>query len=187
MDLSKPVRVVLESSELFVLDGETNIKGHIASDYSFMLDNLIKSDLELHTTCSFDAEKQGKAASRKTGLLACKLDIAVYGPHAMLGEIREWFEGIEVYLQDPRICLRDAKYCNPQRLFPSSLDGCAMVSSVVSHASRRHIRLRDITDDDFLDKYLGSEIVLEETDQPSAVRTYLKRCVVHSGGPTCTH
>jgi len=149
-----------------------------------MLDNLIKSGLELHTTCSFDAEKRGKPTSRKTGLLTCKLDIAVYGPHAMLGEIREWFEGIEVYLQDPQICLRDAKYCNPQRLFPSSLDGFAMVSSVVSQASRHHIRLRDITDEDFLDKYLGSKIVLEETDQPSAVRTNLKRYVVYWGCPT---
>jgi hypothetical protein len=167
-----------------MIDGEANIKGHIAPEHGFMLQNLLDSGLELLATCNFDTEKPCKTTSRKTGLPACKLDIAVYGPYTMLGEIGEWFEENDVYLQDPRICLRDAKYCNPQRLFPSSLGEFAMVSSVVTQVSRYHIRLRDITDDDFLDKYLGSKIVLEETDQPSAVRTNLKRYVVYCCCPT---
>ena len=51
-----------------------------------------------------------------------------------------------------------------------------MVSQFLSRVLEHKLQLRDITEEgDFLDKYLGSKIELQETDQPSAIKTPLKR------------
>lgn len=175
-DATPAIQVTLRSPETFVVTSNTGIQGYIASDHLFLLRDILDSGVELYVTCSFDAYDSRKGvATRKGGLLPCTLDIVIYAPFAMLQELREWSEHNEVYLQDPKLCLRDAKYCNPQRLslhFSEPL----MVSQVVSRAAEHKVHLRDITeDDDFLDKYLGSKIDLQETDQPSAVKTPLKR------------
>jgi hypothetical protein len=178
-DMSFPIEVTLSSSETFVISSDPRIQGHIASDHSFLLGDVIESGVELHVTCSFEANDVAKSATaRKLGLSPCKLDIAIYAPFAMLQELKEWSEHNTVYLQDPTFCLKDAKYCNPQRL-SLNFRVPLMVSQVVSHQLRHRVHLRDIMeDDDFLDKYLGSKIDLQETDQPSAVKTILKRCVL---------
>jgi len=178
--MSPVIEVMLSSSETFVVSSDPRIQGHIASDHSFLLRDILDSGVELHVTCSFETNDPARsAAARKVGLSPCKLDIAIHAPFAMLQELKEWSEHNEVYLQDPKFCLKDAKYCNPQRL-SLHFSEPFMVSQVVSHVAEHRVHLRDITeDDDFLDKYLGSKIDLQETDQPSAVKTPLKRQVIY--------
>lgn len=179
-DKSLAIEVTLSSSEAFVVSSARGIQGHIASDHSFLLRDILDSEVELHVTCSFETNDLGKSAAArkgKTGLLPCKLDIAIYAPFAMLQELKGWSEHNEVYLQDPKVCLKDARYCNPQRL-SLHFSEPFMVSQVVSRVAGHRVQLRDITEnDDFLDKYLGSKTHadLQETDQPSAVKTALKR------------
>ena len=173
------IEVKLISSERFaVISDKGTQEGHIASDHAFLLGDIISSGVELHITCDFepnDLNKRAVTRRRNAEYLPCKLDIAIYAPFAMIQEFKEWSEENEVYLQDPKICLKDAKYCNPQRLSLHATEPL-MVSQVVSRAREHWVRLRDITeDDDFLDKYLGSGLDLEETDQPSAIKTQLKR------------
>lgn len=174
--MSSAIEVTLSSSETFVVISDPQIQGHITSDHSFLLQDILDSGVELHVTCSFETNNSAKsAASRKVGLSPCKLDIAIYAPFAMLQELKEWSEHNEVYLQDPKFCVKDAKYCNPQRLslhFSEPL----MISQIISHVGEHRVHLRDITEDgDLLDKYLVSKIDLQETNQPSAVKTALKR------------
>ncbi|RYP60974.1 hypothetical protein DL769_007911 [Monosporascus sp. CRB-8-3] len=174
-DMSPAIQATLSSSETFVVSSDPPVRGHVASDHSFLLRDILESGVELHVSCSFETDNPAKsAATRKVGLAPCKLEIAIYAPFAMLQELREWSEYNEVYLQDPRFCLKDAKYCNPQRLSLHFKEP-VMVSQVVSRVAEHRMHLRDITeDDDFLDKFLGSKIDLQETEQPSAVKTALK-------------
>ncbi|RYP64438.1 hypothetical protein DL771_008754 [Monosporascus sp. 5C6A] len=174
-DISPAIQVTLSSSETFVVSSDPPVQGHVASDYAFLLRDILESGVELHVTCSFETDDPAKgAATRKVGLAPCKLEIAIYAPFAMLQELKEWSEHNEVYFQDPKFCLKDAKYCNPQRLSLHFREP-VMVSQVVSRVAEHRMHLRDITeDDDFLDKFLESKIDLQETEQPSAVKTALK-------------
>lgn len=96
-DTSLAMEVTLASPETFTVTSETEIKGHIASDHSFLLRDMRDSGVELYVTCSSDAhDQQSGAVARKGGLLPCTLDIAIYGPFAMLQELGEWSEHNEV-------------------------------------------------------------------------------------------
>jgi len=172
-DTSPGLEVTLISSETFVINSDTRVQGHISSDHSFLIQDILDSGVELHATCILDLDKS--AAARKGGLWPCKIDIAIYAPFAMFQELKEWSEHNEVYLQDPKSCPKEAKYCNPQRL-SLNFSAPVMVSQIASHIRKHRVHLRDIMeDDDLLDRYLGSKIELQETEQPSAVKTALQR------------
>jgi len=174
--MSETIQVTLSSSETFVVSSDPPVQGHIASDHSFLLQDILESEVELYVICNFEANDVAKSKmTRMVGFAPCKLDIAIYAPFAMLQELKEWSEHNEVYFQDPKFCLKDAKYCNPQRLSLHSKEPL-MLSQIVSRVSDHRMHLRDITEGDgFLNKYLGSKIDLPETEQPSVVKTALKR------------
>lgn len=135
---------------------------------------MLDSGIDMQVRCSFESSARGKHDAEHRKLVSCRLDIAIYAPFAMLEEIKGWSEHNELYLQDPTFCLQDAKYCNPQRL-SMHFDTPVMVSEVLP-LTEHCMRLRSIADDDdFLDKYLASKTALQETEQPSAIRTALKR------------
>ncbi|OAR04576.1 hypothetical protein LLEC1_02187 [Akanthomyces lecanii] len=171
------VEASILSPEIFSISG-SNTQGHISSEHSFLLSDILDSGIELRASCNFNFEGKSRGrqgALEKRSLLHCRLDIAIYAPGSMFQEIKEWSEHNEVYLQDPAFCFQDARYCNPQRL-SLHYDSPSMVSQVLTQFSEHKMRLRDITDDDnFLDKYLASKTELLETEQPSAIRTVLKR------------
>ncbi|KAJ3493714.1 hypothetical protein NLG97_g4558 [Lecanicillium saksenae] len=160
---------IILSPSHFAIVGNTDTQGHIASEHLFLLQDILESGIELRVRCSFES-----SVRKQRELLPCQLDIALYAPFSMLKEIQEWSEENEVFLQDPTFCFRDAKYCNPQRL-SLYFDAPRMVSEVLPDATGHIMRLRSITDDDdFLDKYLASKVALQETEQPSAIKTILK-------------
>ncbi|RFU25005.1 hypothetical protein B7463_g11336, partial [Scytalidium lignicola] len=99
--------------------------------------------------------------------------ITVYGPLELFEEIGSWFQDYEVYLQDPRACHLDVRYCNPQKLSSDDLDSCQLLSQVISQIFMS-AHLQDITQRPSLLDILSSNVDLEETSQPRAIRTTLK-------------
>lgn len=167
------VEATILSAESFLIS-RSEIRGHISPEHSFLLSDILDAGIKLRASCNFD-NRGRQEGPEKRKLLQCRLEIAIYAPACMLQEIKEWSEHNEVYLQDPAFCFQDARYCNPQRL-SLHFDTPCMVSQVLAQFSEHKMRLRDITDDDdFLDKYLASKTELPEAEQPSAIKTRLKR------------
>jgi hypothetical protein len=149
--------------------------GRIPTGHGQMIQGLLDEQaLDLHISCTIDGEPTAKKLTRSSVLLPCLLDITVYGPLELFEEIGTWFQEYEVYLQDPRMCHLDVRYCNPQRLSSDDLDSCPLVSEVVGKASRL-VQLRDIAEQPDLLDILSSHADLEETAQPTVIRTVLKR------------
>lgn len=101
----------------------------------------------------------------------------MYGPLDFFDEIGIWCQHYEMYLQDPETCYIDAKYCNPHRMSSGDVELCPMVSEVVSKPLA-FVPKELPEPSDFLD-ILSSQFDLEETPQPSAIRTNLKRYVAN--------
>ncbi|KAM3547282.1 hypothetical protein MY1884_009632 [Beauveria asiatica] len=134
-NLSAMIEVTIDSPETFSVPSFPGLKGHIATGHSFLLRDILISELCLRVSCNFENTSRGKQdAARKRQLLSCQLSIAIYAPFFILKEIKEWSEFNEVYLQDPAFCLQDARYCNPQRL-SLHFDPPRMVSQVISQLS----------------------------------------------------
>jgi len=135
---------------------------------------LDEKTLDLHVSCTLDVEAKTQRSSRSSTQSPCVLDITVYGPLELFEDIGNWFQEYDVYLQDPGVCHLDVRYCNPQKLSSNDLDSCPLVSEVVSQTSRL-VYLQYITERPDLLDILSSHIELEETPQPSVIRTVLKR------------
>lgn len=127
----------------------------------------------LHASCVIDDNFTMKKSSRKFELLPCGLEITVYGSFEIFDEIGDWFQGHDIYLQDPRSCHIEVKYCNPQRLSADDIHTCPPLSEVVP--KRSFINLQDISlRPDPLD-ILSSHTELEETPQPLVIRATLQK------------
>ncbi|KAE8445744.1 hypothetical protein EG329_012923 [Mollisiaceae sp. DMI_Dod_QoI] len=174
-DIPSTFSVQIESSNRFIRaqDG-IKIDGRIPTEYGEMIQGLIdEPTVTLHVSCVTDDKSTAKKPSRKFELLPCVLEITVYGSVEIFEEIGIWFQGHEIYLQDPRSCHMEVKYYNPQRLSAHDLDTCPLLSEIVLHGSV--LDLQSITQrPDPLD-ILSSHVDLEEAPQPSVIRTALKK------------
>lgn len=140
--------------------------------YNQMIQEMINDDeLQLYAMCDIKESANGKFVQ-----VPCGLDITVYGPAAEFEGIGDWFQGYNIYLQDPRDCHMDAQYCNPHKLSFGGIGACPMVSEMVSQTLEQII-FKDITESmDVLD-ILRSRSDLEETAQPGIITAELKRYV----------
>ncbi|KXJ88105.1 SNF2 family N-terminal domain-domain-containing protein [Microdochium bolleyi] len=136
-----------------------------------MIQSLLEEpDLSLHARCYPDQQ----SGTRKSIIQQCTLDITVSGPFSQLDEVGTWFQDYEVYLQDPRHCHQNVRYCNPHRLSSSDLDSCPWLSDYVS-SKQTVLEFQEITDRrDVLDVF-STRKDLKEADQPAAILTTLKR------------
>jgi hypothetical protein len=166
--------VQIESSDRFSSQDGIQIDGRILSEHGEMVQGLIdEPTVTLHVACKVDDKSTAKKPSRKFDLLPCVLEITVYGSLEIFEEIGDWFQGHGIYLQDPRSCHMEVRYCNPQRLSAYDLETCPLLHAVVS--SGPVSELQDIAQRrDPLD-ILSGHLDLEETPQPSVIRTILKR------------
>ncbi|KAI8626352.1 hypothetical protein F5Y19DRAFT_447177 [Xylariaceae sp. FL1651] len=171
-DLPASFEVQFDSSSRFSSKDCLSVRGRVQTEHGQMLEGLLdEKTLILRTICTVDARPVAKKRSRTYMMWPCTLDITVYGPFNLCAEIGVWFQDYEVYLQDPRVCHLDTIYCNPHRL-SSSINAWPLVSEVVSkNLFMAPMELPERPD--FLD-ILSSHIDLEETPQPSAIRTALK-------------
>jgi hypothetical protein len=173
---SFPVR--LDSSNRFTATDDARIYGFISTDYRQMIQGLLEEDsLELHVSCDINPEPLARKLDSRSSQLSCLLSITIYGRFELFQEIGSWFDDYEIYLQDPLVCHRDVRYCNPHRLSSDSLEFCdsyPLVSQVVARSSNG-VRLEDIAERPELLDILSSHAELEETPQPAVIKSILKR------------
>ncbi|KAK3940959.1 SNF2 family N-terminal domain-containing protein [Diplogelasinospora grovesii] len=175
-EIPAPFPVQLDSSDRFSSKNDSGTQGRISSEHGQMIQGLLdENSLHLFTTCSIEGEA---IPSRKPGRvlpqLPCTLNITVYGPKDLFDEIGSWFQEYDIYLQDPLVCHLDVRYCNPQRLSADDIDRCPNVSEVIRKSSGL-LQLRDLSERPDLLEVLSSSNDLEESSQPSAISTELKR------------
>ncbi|OTA67438.1 hypothetical protein K449DRAFT_365300 [Hypoxylon sp. EC38] len=130
--------------------------------------------LNLHVNCVLNLQPTKSKSFRTSKLLPCTLEVTVYGPLELYEEIGSWFQEYEIYLQDPRICHLDLRYCNPQRLSSDDLGSCPFVSEVIGLTSSLILSQHVAEQTDILD-ILDNSTDLAETPQPEALRATLKR------------
>ena len=167
--------VQIDSSDRFSGKDQPNVRGRILSESGQMIQGLLdEPTLMLFASCILDGELTTRKSSRSSVPWPCVLDITVYGPLDIFDEIGSWLQEYDVYLQDPQVCHLDVRYCNPHRMSSDDVDSCPLLSEIVSQISGL-IHLDDITERPDLLEILSSRINLEESQQPTAVRTALKR------------
>ncbi|KAI0133166.1 SNF2 family N-terminal domain-containing protein [Hypoxylon sp. NC0597] len=151
------------------------INGRIQSMHGQMIQGLLdEPTLDLHVNCVLNMQLTKSRSFRNSKLLPCTLEVTVYGPLELYEEIGSWFQEYEIYLQDPRICHSDLRYCNPQRLSSDDLGYYPFVSEIISLTSLLRPSQHVAEQTDMLD-ILSNSTDLEETPQPEAIRATLKR------------
>lgn len=172
-ELPESFSVSLDSSTRFSSKEYNFIRGHIQPEHSQMLQGLLEEEsLVIHIVCIIGDRAPSKKRARSVTLQPCTLELSVYGPKDLFDDIGSWFQDYEIYLQDPRICHLEAKYCNPQRLSSDNLSASPLVSEVVTRTLV--LMPKEVPElHDFLE-LLSSHVDLEETPQPSAIRATLK-------------
>lgn len=161
-------------------DKGLGIHGRIPPEYGQMIHGLMdESSLELEVSCSFNETDASLKPDKVYIQRLCSLAITVYGPFELFDEIGSWFQDYNIYLQDPVIesihtSSQDAKYCNPHRLSVQDLVSCSLVSELALQNSKLAGFEELVDRPDFLD-ILSTHADLPETQQPTAVRTNLKR------------
>ncbi|KAF4465801.1 alpha- -mannosyltransferase [Fusarium albosuccineum] len=175
--LSSPFTVRLESSTCFIAENCPEVSGQIFSEHGQMIQGLLdEKSLDLYVSCTIDDSQSAPPpkAPRSQISVQCVLEITVYGPLSLFGEIGTWFDDYRVFLQDPKHCHLDVKYYNPHRLSADDIMSCPLVSEVVAQNSKTlHLESR-AQQDDLLD-VLGSHDDLEETPQPGVIKGDLRR------------
>ncbi|KAL5382782.1 hypothetical protein DPSP01_006341 [Paraphaeosphaeria sporulosa] len=168
-----PFLVDLKSSEHFTSSNPLT-RGIISSHHGQMVQGLLdEKTLQLHTTCTVNID----SAPKRTDFGAqtsCTLEITVFGPWELFASIGLWFQEYDVYLQDPRTCHLDVKYCNPHKLASGDLETCPTLSEVTS----RKIGLgymQDITSRPDLLDLLNGQNDLEEAPTPSVIQAHLHK------------
>jgi SWI/SNF-related matrix-associated actin-dependent regulator of chromatin subfamily A3 len=175
--LAPSLEVRLKSPSYFTSETHGLFKGRIASEHHPLIEGLLdENTLRLHVICKLKQHHTPKKRGKLEPILPCSLDITVYGPLDLFEEIGEWFQGHEVYLQDPDSCHLEVRYCNPQRLSSDNPSKFPMISEIISKSWRVVPKeLKELPEpSDFLD-ILSGQAELEETPQPSAIRSVLKR------------
>ncbi|RSL86274.1 hypothetical protein CEP51_002896 [Fusarium floridanum] len=169
---SSPFPVQIKTSTEFKSDEYPEICGSILSEHGQMIQGLLDEEtLDLHVFCTIEDSSQQKTRSTP---LQCTLEITVYGPLELFDEIGTWFEDYQVYLQDPRDCHIDVRYCNPHRLSSDDLSSCPFLSEVISKGSKT-LHLENMPQQEDLLDMLGGHDDLEETEQPQAIKGSLRR------------
>lgn len=140
-----------------------------------MLQALLEEEtLILHVSCSTETESTSKRAAPTYAQIPCSLEITIYGPFELFELFGSFFQEYENYLQDPRTCHLNVRYCNPHRLSSEEHNAYPLVSEVVSPPTGL-IHLQDVVErPDLLDILSGQE-ELEEAQQPLLILSALHR------------
>ncbi|KAI0840035.1 SNF2 family N-terminal domain-containing protein [Hypoxylon sp. FL0890] len=167
--------VHLACSDRFSMKDNGEMNGRIQSMHCQMIQGLLEEQtLDLRVNCTLNVQSTKSKSFRNSKLLPCTLEITVYGPLELYKDIGSWFQEYDIYLQDPRICHLDVRYCNPQRLSSDNLESCPLVSEVISMTSSLVPSQYVAGQTDMLD-ILSNNGDLEETPQPEAIKATLKR------------
>lgn len=168
--------VDMESAECFVAVDNKHVRGRLRTDYGQMVQGLLDDKtLKLFVVCSpSQVARNLQKPSKFSTAVPCSLEVVVYGPSDLSEEIGSWFQDYDVYLQDPRVCHLDARYCNPHRLSFDELTRCSLLSEVVSKPPSL-MQLSEVYLKPDLLETLSGNPNLEETRQPAGIISTLKK------------
>ncbi|KAK3368855.1 SNF2 family N-terminal domain-containing protein [Lasiosphaeria ovina] len=103
--------VTIESSHKFTPANISDASscGKFSSDYIDIVQALLdEPSLRLQASCTVGSPQPQKATAKpaRLGPLSqpCELSIIVYGPRGLLDNVGEFFQYLEIYLQDPKDC-----------------------------------------------------------------------------------
>ncbi|KAK4441885.1 SNF2 family N-terminal domain-containing protein [Podospora aff. communis PSN243] len=170
--------VVARSAYEFAACNDHNVTGKFAPGIVDMLEQLINDgDMILQFTCTPESGHQSTNRSRFAAMtVACTLSLILYGPPERCEEVGQFFQDSELYLQDPKGCDLNTRYCNPHRLSSLKLEECPMTFSLelpTIHVDQAIFRQLS-SDADILDIFNAQEN-LPETQQPDVIYSQLKR------------
>ena len=173
---SHPVR--LDTASKFSSRSDTQFTGIISNQQhtELMQALLDETSLTVQVTCNFRDGNLEPPKIRRYLPRPCSLLFIIYGPVCLCDDVGSFFQDHDIYLQDPRGCELEVRYCNPHRLSSMDLASCPMTSK---------LELQEVTfgafnmveaprQADLLD-VLDSREDLREAPQPDAIQTTLKR------------
>lgn len=106
----------------------------------------------------------------------CSLRLTIYGPAYLCDDVGSFFQDYDIYLQDPRGCEMDVRYCNPHRLSSIDLASCPMTSKLeLQEVTLGAFNLEEAPRQLDLLAVLDSQEALQEAPQPDAIHTTLER------------
>lgn len=136
--------------------------------------------VRLQASCTICGPQQQKAKVKtvRYGLvsLPCEVSIILYGPRDLTENVGEFFQDLDMYLQDPDGCDWDVAYCNPHRLSSLNIDDCPMTSELGRPGTEIHETLfQSIPGESDVFDVLDVHQHLPEASQPALILSSLKK------------
>ncbi|KAL8296010.1 hypothetical protein RB600_001479 [Gaeumannomyces tritici] len=128
---------------------ELAYRGKLSIEYIDIVQAMLDAPpLKLQMSCAIDPSQtlQSKGNHRaQFGEIVqkCTLSLIIYGPADMCDDIGAFFQEADIYLQDPKNCDRNVKYCNPHRLSSLDFDCCPMVFDLSKEGANAEATLFD--------------------------------------------
>lgn len=151
--------------------------GRIPKTDSPFIDGMLKEKaLQLQVSCSA-VNRQGNRGkllnAERLAEVPCSVSIILYGPRNLAEDVGCYCTEAEEFLQDPIGCERNVKYWNPHRLSICDQEDCQMTFDL--NFMSDPTALEDFPNvNDILESFHSDEN-LDETSQPNALRTALRR------------
>ncbi|KAI0400766.1 SNF2 family N-terminal domain-containing protein [Xylaria palmicola] len=174
-----PIPARLDSCREFTLMSRTHSKGTISTQHVEMLQAILEEPailVQISCTLNGDNRKNPKRMRSASRIMPCSLNMILYGPLSLSEELGEFFQSHDTFLQDPRHCAWDVKYCNPHRLSSvdyTSLPLTSQVNCMMGAAGMGTLELMPERAE--LLAVLNTEDDLPEAPQPDAIKTSLER------------
>ncbi len=180
--------VQLESSQKFTATSNPDIQGKIRGDHAGLVQALMdEKSLQLQISCAINTKDGSKPTRLGPVPIPCALAFILYGPMDLAEDVNDFFQGYDMYLQDPRGCDHNVKYINPQRLSAIDRASCPMTSALdTSNSLLESFMVQDVTKRPDILEMLDSSRDLPEATQPDTVQTQLKRQETYSLTMTCS-
>jgi hypothetical protein len=173
-----PVR--LDTASKFSSCSDTQFTGIISNQqHTELVQALLdETSLTLQVTCNFGDENLERPKIRRylPCMRLCSLRLTIYGPAYLCDDVGSFFQDYDIYLQDPRGCEMDVRYCNPHRLSSIDLASCPMTSKLeLQEVTLGAFNLEEAPRQLDLLAVLDSQEALQEAPQPDAIHTTLER------------
>ena len=191
-------KVIIHSSHEFGPTDTNHVSGcgRFSSDFIDVVQALkAESSLTLQASCTVCStspqalKAQAKAARFGPVSLPCEVSIILYGPKGLVDNVGEFFQDLDMYLQDPNGCDWNVTYCNPHRLSSLNIDDCPMTSELSRpgiEVEFDHTLFQSIPGETDILEVLDAHQDLPEASQPELVLAVLKRYVKNFPGPVLT-
>jgi len=180
-DLPTSFMAKLDSADKFTGIDNKELTGWILAEDNHLTSALLEEPaIELDVKCvpapGQPAEPGPKQISSVSGRgVPCSISITLYGPMELFDDVGQFFQSNDIYLQDPHLCSRNVKYCNPHRLPPEDPASCIWTSELEKKTAPQLSEPHIYNTTQGLLHLLESHVDIPETQQPPFIRTTMAR------------